>query len=73
MLKAGFPYCYKIKNIPKHCKVCIKTFKIIMKTPNKKSKRGEEKCKHCNKRKVYDSIGLCIVCNYYKMLGIIIN
>ena len=30
----------------------------------------EKKCISCNERKVYDSVGRCIICNYQKMLGV---
>lgn len=33
-------------------------------------KEIKKKCKSCKKYEAYDSDGLCIICNYQKMLGI---
>ena len=27
MLKAGYPYCYRIKGVDRHCETCIKNYK----------------------------------------------
>jgi len=31
MLKAGYPYCYRIKGVDGHCQSCIKYYKLRIK------------------------------------------
>jgi len=31
MVREGYPYCYRIKGVDKHCETCIKNYKLRIK------------------------------------------